>query len=541
MRSKKLISILIIAIFLLTSFLPHTVAEESLTDQNDNPDQNDTLFDRFVIRLFEWAHESFLGSLLIFNKFSTSWKAFRFTIPMIFDTRPNTVNLEHLNETEIKIGIIDSTTNDFRQEHQLQFAAEAEYYEFDLVFPEGLDPNAWFYTFEPKVFYATVGEPLITTLRIYSRQPDYLLPPTKLEFKVNITRHVVYGFLFLPPKENRIRYGGNMSSLGWLISSIVAGFWKLGGTDQITYLDVPLMVRADRFHLARIITPETMEVGPDELVKVPIEIQNLGTYKDSFSFRVINSGSEDLVISPPSTVTLDSQETITIFIGVASPRNFNDPGTLHDIKVEVFSIFDTDKVFSNEVSITTRGIYVSDANLYYAFFILILIVFVALFFYFRRVRKYGKYCGKPDKPWGLPEEKRYLDRLRERDKKKYDEAFSMMEDEYRSSLLWYKYYCNAIIEKERIKRLRAKKRYVVKKVKSIEKKPERVVDKSEVKKGKPVEEIEKGEPSVEVEPIPVRRLKIDREVEVERRRKERLLSKIRRQQERQRRKISYYD
>jgi hypothetical protein len=46
---------------------------------------------------------------------------------------------------------------------------------------------------------------------------------------------------------------------------------------------------------------------------------------------------------------------------------------------------------------------------------------------------------------------------------------------------------------------------------------------------------------VEVESIPVRSLKIDREVEAERRRKERLLSKIKRQQERQRRKISYYD
>ena len=47
MRSKKLIAFLIIAIFLLTSFLPNIVAEESSTDQNDLPDQNDTLFDRF--------------------------------------------------------------------------------------------------------------------------------------------------------------------------------------------------------------------------------------------------------------------------------------------------------------------------------------------------------------------------------------------------------------------------------------------------------------------------------------------------------------
>jgi len=48
--------------------------------------------------------------------------------------------------------------------------------------------------------------------------------------------------------------------------------------------------------------------------------------------------------------------------------------------------------------------------------------------------------GKPDKPWNLPEERKYLEKLKEKDKEEYNNVLKMMRDEYKSALLWYKSY-----------------------------------------------------------------------------------------------------
>ena len=65
------------------------------------------------------------------------------------------------------------------------------------------------------------------------------------------------------------------------------------------------------------------------------------------------------------------------------------------------------------------------------------LVVIALLWYWRRkisetIRK------KPQKPWKIPEEQQHLAELKRTDKNAYEQERIMMQDEYKSALLWYK-------------------------------------------------------------------------------------------------------
>ena len=86
---KKLFSLLTVFLFLSVifsiSFISNVKAEEI--------EQRDHLIDIFFIKFFKWAHKSMIGNV-IFSPFSTSWKAFRFTEPPVFVSKPDTVYIE---------------------------------------------------------------------------------------------------------------------------------------------------------------------------------------------------------------------------------------------------------------------------------------------------------------------------------------------------------------------------------------------------------------------------------------------------------------
>jgi len=132
---------------------------------------------------------------------------------------------------------------------------------------------------------------------------------------------------------------------------------------------------------------------------------------------------------------------------------------------------------------------------------------------------------KPEKPWKLPDEQQHLAELKRTDKNAYEQERLMMENEYKSALLWYK--------NQKQKRSKSGSKEEPKKavsslqnsLKAMLKKAEKPVQKQKQKKQqsrslkKPKEEIVKpvlsGEDSA----------------------KEKILAKIRREQERQLRKL----
>jgi len=469
----KLISFGLVLLFFGSIFLSPQIAAK---EQESAEDSDDLLIDKFFERFFIWAHNGWvfkvggknisIGGFLVgilFNPLATSWKAGRFSEPPMFKIIPKSVDLRYLNKTKIEVGMVPKNGSEvgFENDFSGQPAAENEYYSFDLIFPEGVDENAWTYTFSPRLVYPEKGKEVKSILTIKSTQPDYKILPTNLIFKINITRHSFYGNIYLLPDgvaENLDPTTELIWRITWPISAFTGKFGKLSGTEDVKSISVDLMVRADRYHNAQIETFNEVRLKPDNVEAIPIQIHNLGSHVDSFNFRVKNNGNNDLVVSPPSAVTLGSNKFKTVYVSVATPRRFNDPGTLHNIEVEAYSIYDENQTFNNTLSVVTEGIYVSEGNVYYSVPIIFLVLAILGFAFYKRKKKLEVYCEKPKKPWNIPEEEKHLEKLKKKNKDKYEKELQMMEDEYKSALLWYKSYRDFVLTEIRRKNLKSKKK-----------------------------------------------------------------------------------
>ena len=72
-------------------------------------------------------------------------------------------------------------------------------------------------------------------------------------------------------------------------------------------------------------------------------------------------------------------------------------------------------------------------------------------------KKLARICKKPEKPWKNYNERGYLEGLiKEKNAKEYKRTLKMMKEEYTSALMWYKSYRNFLV-KERWKQGKLKK------------------------------------------------------------------------------------
>ena len=556
----KLVALGIILLFFGSIFLsPLIRAEEGTTENQDSG----LLIDKFFEKFFLWAYKNKFANTIIFPDLGTAWKAGRFSTPPFFIIEPKSIDFKYLNQTKMLVGMAAKEGEGFREDYETQAAAESEYYEFDLEFPEGIDENAWTYTFSPKIVYPTGGK-VQSVLTLTSTQPDYNISPTNLVFKINITRHLFYGNLYLLPEGNEKVYREEKNyteaqilvmKITWPISAILGNFGKLSGSEDIKSVYVDLMVRAERYHLAQLDTFDTVRLKPDDVEAIPIEIHNLGSHEDSFNFRVKNNGNNDLVVSPPSAVTLGSNKVKTVYVSVATPRRFNDPGTLHEIEVQAYSIYDENQTFSNTLSVVTEGIYVSEGNVYYSVPIIFLVLAILGFAFYKRKKKLEVYCEKPEKPWNIPEEEQHLEELKKKNKDKYEKELQMMEDEYKSELLWYKSYRDFVLTEIRRKKSKERESKVKKekakpKKKKEKKKPKKKTElkigkiftelfkkekKPKAKKEKPKKQKEIPEKKPE-KPKPIKEVKVKKPSPTQSR-KQKIIEKIKREQEKQKLKL----
>ncbi|MEA2055452.1 MAG: hypothetical protein U9O49_01310, partial [Candidatus Thermoplasmatota archaeon] len=176
---------------------------------------------------------------------------------------------------------------------------------------------------------------------------------------------------------------------------------------------------------------------------------------------------------------------------------------------------------------------------YSAFFGIIILLGVVIFFY-RRRKILQKLCIKPDEPWKLEKEKKYLDKLKEKDNEKYDETMKMMKDEYKSSLLWYKHYRKGMLKKS--KEIGAKTPSLLSKKsnkpeieqKTKLKEPEHKPKKQEKAKDETEQQMVKEEmPEKQEKP----EQKNDETSELEKQKRNQAILKIKKAQEKQRRKL----
>jgi len=539
MRKLRFIAILLVSILLFSSVVPPATAQSD----------DHILLDRILVAIFKNT-----------QTFGIPWFMFRFADPPRFSAEPNSIEVEYLNKTEIIIGMKNETTGEYVKSKDLPVPPlfEGMDYTFELGMPDYLPEDAFIARFSPQSIIQGEGEgEMKTKLILTSNIPRDAALPSEILLQIKVMRWTTAGNLYLPPKGQRWPF--MLKSLGWFLAATGVTSPHAFGTlysgkrttdeTEISYIDI--LVRVNRYHLAEITPPQHMEIEPNELLSIPIQIQNLGSHVDTFNFNVSTNTGSQLKISQPPAITLAPNEVGHTMISVASPLSFQDPGTTHSIYIEAHSVYEPEKVFANTVILTTRGVYLSEMNAMYSAFIGILILLAVGLFLYRRRRLFNKICQKPDKPWEIPEEKKHLEQLKKTDKEEYNNVLNMMGDEYKSSLLWYKDYCKAMLDKACQKKkltdvfsgIKSGLSNVTKWVVHIFKRPVKKVGKPvKTEPKKPLKkEIKEAQKMEEVQPTKIteeeQKPTVDLATEREKRRREQAILKIKRAQEKQRRKF----
>jgi len=175
------------------------------------------------------------------------------------------------------------------------------------------------------------------------------------------------------------------------------------------------------------------------MVYFDLDIINEGYYKDVFQFE-IETENELLALMDEQALTLEPGETTKITLSILTPEKLFDPGTPNNIQIYVYSSGNSTKTLISTLTVITRGIYISPLVLIISIPIILLIIFFyILFIKYNDIKIFNRY-GKIDKPWNIPIEQKYLQELKEKNKEEYVKTIDMMKDEYKSSLLWYKDY-----------------------------------------------------------------------------------------------------
>ncbi len=188
----------------------------------------------------------------------------------------------------------------------------------------------------------------------------------------------------------------------------------------------------------------SFQVAPEQIESVPLKITNIGLYPRTFDLAVGDNPC-GVGIVPPSSILVAGKSTLEISISLQGP---------------------TDKIwyFTEACSITLRLIPQDNPNIdqtvilggqvnggyfnpVWAFWAVAIVLAAILLFFFiagRKARIEEELLGKPQRPWTIPVEAVYLKHLKERDPRAhYVVRHFLMEEEYQSSLLWYKEFKHA--------------------------------------------------------------------------------------------------
>lgn len=547
MRFTRYITLSIIVLFIIPSFIPSCMA----ATPEDGKDNERPVTDLIMETIFK------MGTAIP----GVGWYHQEFIPPSFYKVTPEVIDLEYFNETVFEIAEIwpDGTIKKaaFQPPDTPQGIMERHLYigqtfAFELIPPENTSAN-WLAYFEPDVIEMArdikEGQEvpdLKTKCRLYLELPaDENYPQQDTVLQIKITRKDISGNLWIPPKGHPV-YGKGFGSIMWIFGAITV-WGKYSGTTEYIYNNISILVRVNKHHKPSFIPPEPIKINENEVKSVPVEIQNLGSHIDTFNFRVYTDLDSDLVLSPPPALTLKPGDKATVSVGISSPQILHDPGSVHNIIIEMYSIDQPENIFSNSFTVTTAGVYISPFAIYYLMIFIIFIFIVVVFYKTIKDRLFNKVYKKPEKPWKITEEKEYLEKLKEKDKEKYNGTLEMMKDEYKSSLLWYSSYCKYLLkENKRRKQKKKTKKTDEKEARNFfldlfKKKDKEYKETKEKKKKEPVElkksetKPVKKEKIVETEVLkeePVIKPKVDLKAEEERRKKERAIEKIKKQQNR---------
>jgi len=489
--------------------------------------------------------------------------------PTPIQSFPASISLNYLNSVTFEIGGRNPSNS---SEWQSMVAVAMGWswawmdkeiiFHFEFVHPENASEDVWNVQFDPEYLilkpnrnnldWPGAETPFKTNVTIMLKSnvdPTVVTQDTVLKVNVVKTESLdKFGLLRGAPqfvKTHREEYIQKCEESGekaWFTGSYVLMYNLIGkysiflSNVQLPLLEttidstVEVLIKVNKYHLAQITAPQPLEIQPYEVKSIPITIQNIGSHTDTYNFNVTCS-DKNIIVTPPPAITLRPGEISQALVGVAAPKTFSDvAGSATSIFVNAYSVDDPKTLFSNTVILTTSGIDLSSGSTYTAvLLVVVLFVIAALYIYISKKSK-EKFCKKPEKPWVIPEEKEYLEKLKVENKKEYEQVMQMMREEYESSLLWYENYIKSIKEKERRKKQKTIKKEKESKVKKIKEKKSKAVEEKKIPLKK--EKVEEPKAEEKVEHVDTESAEAERE-------KQKILLKIKREQEKQNKKFKF--
>lgn len=212
---------------------------------------------------------------------------------------------------------------------------------------------------------------------------------------------------------------------------------KGGAVYGSSYFDIPARSVPLNFVDVKADTP-ARDASPGSIVPFQITVRNLGYFVDTFAVKVTNLTQGFSASLSDQSFVLQPAEARTVVLYVGTPDNFYDPGKPYKISFTAYSIQHPGYNATAAVSITSRGVFVSQAlwvGIGGVALVVILLVFVIFLFIERRAERVN---GKPVKPWKIPEEQLALYDLKQTNPQAYDQERAMMVQEYKSALDYYR-------------------------------------------------------------------------------------------------------
>ncbi len=277
------------------------------------------------------------------------------------------------------------------------------------------------------------------------------------------------------PHHSVIRIRAEGTSSGWVASTMPISFDTYGGQSR----DIRILFQADNsagnpfFQTVLTVTttnpygnqtvltatfmayspgrdtftalvPGNYQMKPGDIQDLPVRINNNALVPRSFDIAVV---SDPCGLSPATSSgnLVGPKTTEEYSVSVQSPREkfwyyYQDCPFV----IQVAPSDNPAQVRTIPVSIQLNGFYVDPVWVFQATLAAAVVVLLILFVARRKARIEEAILGKPQKPWTIPVEKVYLKHLKEKDERAwYVVRHFLMEEEYRSSRLWFKDYKKA--------------------------------------------------------------------------------------------------
>ena len=420
---RKALIILLIFILLISSFSSNVLSKNEKIDvkPNDNKASSGNLTEKLLRLRFA------LGSMI---PGVSRYSVIQLRPPVSIQAYPETMTLTYNQKKYFDIGGKNPATGEW--EKMVKIAGPWSWgwmntlvrYSFEVVSIENSSKDLWNIEFEPKAIemrpnrknmnWIGAEAPFKTNVSIMlkSNDVDPSIFTQDIVLKINVVREEIIdklGILKGVPefiktdhdeyikkeKELGIKnpYFSNPSMI--LLHNLMGKYFifllnaRLPLYDRWVDSTVKILIKIDKFHIGEIKPVPLVKIKPYEVKSIPVPIINRGSHIDTYNFR-IKCDSKDLIVTPPSSITLRPGEERQVYVGLAAPRNFYSPGIITPITVEAYPINDPTTVFSNTITLQTSGTHVDGGLVIsYGMALLLLLFVIVLYIYLRK-----KYKGK---------------------------------------------------------------------------------------------------------------------------------------------------